>query len=673
MTAGTETDTGAAHRASADRASADRVPTDRAPLTWGQRWPWLDACQPPEAREFEAPRIRCPVPAGLGTAAVQRAVRQVLIRCESLRTTYHVGPDGEPYQQVRDVGTVPVRLVPVTEDSAYEDGERLLDEAQRALDVRDHSCSFAILTAGTRPVQVVGVLSHVAADAWAAVLVRELVSDALCGTAATPARPEPQPLTEVAAQSTPTGRERDLRAEGRRAEHRKRLPHTLFPASRPSGRSCPATRAQLGSTAVALAAELLSRRHRTPLPSVYLAAYAATLWAHTGFTAIGMDMASVNRATPQRRRLVSSVVLPALAVLEVRPDERFAELLPRAAQAVLEASGASEGDHTRRMMTDVVGCHERGVHFYCSPELNLLLPAGTRTDPTRLRPEAVSKALPATRARTERINWFDRFRLEVRVHRGRADLQLWTSDAVLRPEQAMAVLRDFETILVRSVADEPALEVLAGELVGRPPVRDRSWSHVDNCWVRPDELRALLCARPEIAHCAVFVVDGRITAYLVPRNGSIHPGRIHRYLVNAITRRPSVMAAHQYVVCTRPPEDVADPDGWRRMPVVSSGDGRGPIQPPTLARTDRQGLLLDVVRRLGAPDAELDDCYPVAGGRLLRVPAILDALRAAGWQGLTMYDFASTRSLGELADSLLPAPGSVDTQADAVALAGRVG
>src|SRR4029079_19114504 len=97
---------GSATSGTGDPAGAEAI--RGAPLTWGQLWPWLDHYRRPGEREVEFFQGSCEVPAALDLAAVRGVLADLVRRHEGLRSTYEIGPDGEPVQIVRAVDHVPV-------------------------------------------------------------------------------------------------------------------------------------------------------------------------------------------------------------------------------------------------------------------------------------------------------------------------------------------------------------------------------------------------------------------------------------------------------------------------------------------------------------------------------------------------------------------------------------
>jgi hypothetical protein len=54
---------------------------------------------------------------------------------------------------------------------------------------------------------------------------------------------------------------------------------------------------------------------------------------------------------------------------------------------------------------------------------------------------------------------------------------------------------------------------------------------------------------------------------------------------------------------------------------------------------------------------DLSGSYTQAGGRALRLPAVLAALDSRGWDGAQLRDLAGLRPLGTIAGRLRPRPG----------------
>ena len=74
---------------------------------------------------------------------------------------------------------------------------------------------------------------------------------------------------------------------------------------------------------------------------------------------------------------------------------------------------------------------------------------------------------------------------------------------------------------------------------------------------------------------------------------------------------------------------------------------------------ETEHVLTDVVARVNAL-AQVDpaDSYVLAGGRVLRLPRVLAALREAGWDGVSLNQLAGALPLRTLAARLRPIPGS---------------
>ncbi|MEU6852239.1 condensation domain-containing protein [Actinacidiphila alni] len=149
------------------------MPVD-APLTFGQLSTWRSI------ETFAADRLmEVNVPAlwdvmGLDAAAIGNALRVLARRHESLRTTFHIGADGLPFQRVHP--DVPVRLERLELPSVTaEDGARVLRElyARAFPVVGDPGWHGTLISAAGRPRYLAVSMSHMVVDVWA---IRELQS-----------------------------------------------------------------------------------------------------------------------------------------------------------------------------------------------------------------------------------------------------------------------------------------------------------------------------------------------------------------------------------------------------------------------------------------------------------------------------------------------------------------
>jgi hypothetical protein len=94
--------------------------------------------------------------------------------------------------------------------------------------------------------------------------------------------------------------------------------------------------------------------------------------------------------------------------------------------------------------------------------------------------------------------------------------------------------------------------------------------------------------------------------------------------------------------------EVGELVGFPAAPAADSSPKPGP------APAGGAAVLTGVVAELNGLDA-VDPAgnYSVAGGRVLRIPAVLEELRVRGWTGLNVYDLAGGLPLTTLAERLV--------------------
>jgi hypothetical protein len=104
-----------------------------------------------------------------------------------------------------------------------------------------------------------------------------------------------------------------------------------------------------------------------------------------------------------------------------------------------------------------------------------------------------------------------------------------------------------------------------------PVVRGDGWYLADHCWIELAAVRQLLDdvldGRPNLV---VTVPDDelghRIVCYVA--GDHVAAERIHADCVAALEMRPTAMAPHRYVLCTRAPADINDVDAWQALAVA---------------------------------------------------------------------------------------------------------
>ncbi|MFF9625771.1 condensation domain-containing protein [Streptomyces griseosporeus] len=179
----------------------------RAPLNRGQRYFWLHHHQlPADARHDTHIVLDPPLPEGLAPARVRAALNQLVRRHEGLRTTFPVGDDGLPEQVVHAPAPLPVRVIAVGADGGTV-AEAVRECTQKDFDLAaEWPVRACLVTADGRARRLVLVLNHISFDDWSiAALLREL--DALL-TAAAAGRPAVLPPVVCQPSDLPAAAER---------------------------------------------------------------------------------------------------------------------------------------------------------------------------------------------------------------------------------------------------------------------------------------------------------------------------------------------------------------------------------------------------------------------------------------------------------------------------------
>jgi hypothetical protein len=117
-------------------------------------------------------------------------------------------------------------------------------------------------------------------------------------------------------------------------------------------------------------------------------------------------------------------------------------------------------------------------------------------------------------------------------------------------------------------------------------LRDASWRRIDKCWVEMPAVQQLLddvvASVPGIDAAQVFCTRDvastataeALVAYASASGDSITPAILHEQCLQRLADRPTAMAPAWYVICGRPPDDMARLESWRRLPARVEGSGR---------------------------------------------------------------------------------------------------
>ncbi|MFJ2746356.1 amino acid adenylation domain-containing protein, partial [Streptomyces sp. NPDC087440] len=159
----------------ARRALAPMARPEAVPLSFAQSRLWfLNRFEGTEAATYNVP-LAFRLSGALDRDALRTALRDVVVRHESLRTLFPEGTDGQPVQRVLDAADATVYM-PVREISEEDVDAAIEETAGRGFDMRSEPPLRAALFAlPDESHVVVVVLHHVAGDGWSmAPLARDL-------------------------------------------------------------------------------------------------------------------------------------------------------------------------------------------------------------------------------------------------------------------------------------------------------------------------------------------------------------------------------------------------------------------------------------------------------------------------------------------------------------------
>jgi hypothetical protein len=554
-----------------------------APLTWAQQHMLM--LMESLGWRTEELNIRFSFALRLGLAAVDvlGAVRDLVQRFGVLRTVYVPAPEG-PAQRVLRSGELAVRIVAAKEGASAAQAVRVCDElAMAPFDLSgEWPIRIALVTVGGQPRHLAFAANHLMLDHTC----RALLEFHLRHLLARPAAGSPIPATvseyadEAAWEMSAAGRKHGERAVTHHELTLQAMPQTMLP--RQAAEVAAHSRYRyltFDSAALALAVSALAARHNVS-PSAVL--YAG-LCAVTGFVnSLGrsyLQLTVGNRTTAQTRYVLGMYTEDVPVVVDLA-DAGMAEVIARSGRAVVQAARFGRYPpadlDARRRATE----SERGVAFDLSCWLNY------RTMPAR-RPQPTGppdhQRLSEAAART-RWRWSAGPRASTSTYFVFADdagdllrVQVQFDSALLPSDEALAWLRGVERLLCAATSREIGIDEIGSCTGLTPDARGDGWYLTDGSWAYLPAVAELVRSASGASRAEVFPGrDGdRLTVYLT-EPASLDIASLHESCVAALPGRRIAIAPHQYVICAGAPPTGAGIEGWRRLPMLATGAGRGP-------------------------------------------------------------------------------------------------
>ncbi|MFC4123090.1 condensation domain-containing protein [Nonomuraea zeae] len=419
-----------------------------AALTWGQRLMWRAVHLMGDSQSFLNCPWVLPVYGRRDLATVLGALRVLLERHESLRTTFAATPDG-PVQRVARGGELAVTVVEAGEDRALPAADRIAGELARTVFDHGHDLPLrcTVVTKDGRPRALAFSFSHLAVDFQALGLISAEWRGLLRGDELPP--PGWQPLDQAELEREESFQARSSRSIRYWRSVLEEVPLEVF--DHPPGEAEDPRFIEVGmeSVALAVAAERLAARWAVSTTSVLLAACAVVLAGVSGRSRAVMQLVHSNRRDPRTRGMVGTVGQDGLFVLDVSPGDFAATCLNAHRNALAAYRNAHYDPFEMQAMREEVG-RRRGRE----PDLDAFFNDRRAAIGWPALPRSADLAALTERTRTYVTDAWPGVRFKVFFTVGTATdtgaLSLIVDTAYLRRDTARAMLLGVEELLVGS-------------------------------------------------------------------------------------------------------------------------------------------------------------------------------------------------------------------------------
>jgi Condensation domain len=611
--------------------------------------------------------MKLTLPDGITLGRIRSTLRYLVHRHEILRTTYPL--DAGPEQRVNPPANLPIVVVTAERDGTATPAHVIDQLTTTEFDLcTEWPIRACVITAAAVPKQLIIVLNHVAADAWSIdELKREIAALGAGAGSGRPAALRPvrhQPLDLAQYESSVEAAALKERATAYWRDEVAQLPADTFAVPRGQDAESrqhgePTARcATLTSPAMLDARRRIAARHQVWPSLVHATAYNIMMAAYTGSGSIAHLSFAGNRDSGPYTDTMTCMFSPLLMRVDCHDDPPFSQLLRRTAQRFEQARSYSPFPYDELVELVSRESFRRGQEVHIGSEFNFINHAhrACRSNRTKF----TWNPTPSAWAQYGSDTYF-------LIYEWR-DAVVVTLNAVSTVMDATAMeqfLRGYEAVLLAH--DEPSTDLRISEVARMlgitapmPPSSARI-VHIGDDLVDLDRVQAVLEQHPAVRLARVTSGDprggqggeqGGLVAHVVA-DAPVTPAQLRTHVLagmdDRLLRCPDRFRIHHRAFEL----DRARPGSWQSLTPAAEGDGRS--AEPGLTTSAAQRCLADVVRRVnGLDDVNLSDSYPVAGGRVLRIPQVLAELRQHGWGGLSVYQIASARPLRALAERLTP-------------------
>jgi hypothetical protein len=437
-----------------------------AALTWGQRHFWRALPRHGAGRYFLNCPWVAPVYGKRDLSEVLDALRRLIERHESLRTTFAGTPSG-PVQRVARSGELVVGLEDAGEDRPLERAQRLADEMSEVIfaDAEEWPLHCRVVLAAGRPAALAFSFSHLAVDHEAISLLGVDWRRLLRGEDLPPAAWHP--MDQAGLEATGPYPARSARSVRSWRSVLEEIPLDLF--DHPPGEPAEPRYVEVAMESAALtgATQLLAQRWASSTSGVLLAACATELASVSGRAKAVMLLVHSNRRDPRTRAMVGTVGQDSLFTLDVNGAD-LAATCRATDRGALEAYRNTQYDPFAMwdMWAEIGSLRGR------RPDLDAFFndrlgPGGWPALPLSTAAE-VAPLTGKTRIQAG-LSWPEldiRVMFTVGVSHGVGQLSLIVDTAYLSRDTATSMLLGIEALLVRSLTEDVPL---AGIPLGRQP------------------------------------------------------------------------------------------------------------------------------------------------------------------------------------------------------------
>jgi hypothetical protein len=227
-------------------------------------------------------------------------------------------------------------------------------------------------------------------------------------------------------------------------------------------------------------------------------------------------------------------------------------------------------------------------------------------------------------------------------------LALQVMSEVMDREAVESFLRGYAALLAAHRHPGADLRVSeAAGLAGFPPAPDRPLLRTGPDAVDAEQSALALCGHPAVRSARLEQGPRGLVAQVLASQ-PVTPSDLRGHALGAVADHAAARCPDWF--------EITGPGS-----LAASGDGRPvPPWPPRTAGEQALARAVACVNDLPMADGtaiDLSGSYAQAGGRALRLPAVLAALDGQGWDGAQLRDLAGLRPLGTIASRLRQRPG----------------